>query len=370
MNFRLWFYCLTLPLLQACSPSAPPKEPVRSVKLISVQTDDALTSTGWAAEVRARQEARLSFRIPGQLTHRHVGLGQRFKAGQILAELDPQDQGLGLQAAQAQLAAAKVQRDLAASEWRRFEALFQQGFIGPAEMDRRKTAMQAAQAQLDQAQAQAELQLNQSRYTRLTPQQAGVVTAIEAEPGQVLAAGTPVLRVAWDGPREVQVWVAEDQLTLWQAGQVVEVTRWGESARVQARVREVSASADPVTRSFLVRIDLPGQLDWALGQTARVWQVGKKIKSAEVMLPTSAVVQSQGQAQVWVFDPQQRSVQPVPVEVLRYQGDQVVIGSGLQTGQQVVVMGGHTLSPGQVVTPFVGKNPAPQPADGDSGARP
>ncbi len=370
MNIQIGMGILGLLLLQGCGPTAAPPEPVRSVKLITVHPQDVPQTTVWAAEVRARQEARLSFRVSGQLTQRHVGLGQRFKAGQVLAELDPQDQGLAAQAAQAQSAAAQAQWDLARSDFQRHEALFAQGFIGPAEMDRRRTALQAAQAQLEQAKAQTQLQLNQQRYTRLSADLPGVVTGLEAETGQVLAAGTPVLRVAFDGPLEVQVWVSEDQVQAWSKGQAVWVARWNSSERLTARVREVAASADPQTRSYLVRIDLPAQARWALGQTARVGWTEPAQSNPGIVLPTSAVVQVEGQPQVWVFEPEQRQVQRVPVQVLGYRGDQVLVGGGLRVGQQVVAMGGHTLSPGQVVTPYVGKNPSPQPSDLHPGGRP
>lgn len=368
LAFALW------PLLWACTPKAPAPEPIRSVKLVTPQAERLDAEVGWAAEVRARYEARLSFRIGGLLTQRQVELGQRFKAGQVLAELDPQDAGLSNQSAQAQLLSARVQRDLAAAELQRFEALFKQGFIGQAEWDRRQAALQSAQAQLNQAQAQADLWLNQSRYTQLLAPQSGVVTGLEAEPGQVLAAGAPVLRVAWDGPREVQAWVSEDQVSQWRSGQSVQVARWGHDQRVPARVRDVAASADPQTRSYLVRIDLPSGVDWALGQTARVWrataptdaQANDKAQahtSVRFTLPTSAIQKVQGQPSVWVYDAQQQTVAAVAVQVLHYQGDRVVLGAGLGADQQVVASGGHTLSPGQKVVPYVGKNPVPEASD-------
>jgi len=355
---------VVLPFLWACSPSTPAIEPVRSVKLVTAQSDGVASAAGWAAEVRARYETRLSFRIGGLLTHRSIELGQRFKAGQVLAQLDPQDAGLNSQAAQAQLLNARIQRDLAASELHRFEVLWKQGFIGPAEWDRRQASWRSAQAQFEQAQAQADLWLNQARYAQLIAPQAGVVTGLEAEPGQVVSAGAPVLRVAWDGPREVQAWVSEDQVSSWKVGQAVEVSRWGETQRVSARLREVSASADPQTRSYLVRIDLPAAQDWPLGQTARVWRSDSGTDPLPgLALPTSAVLVVNGQASVWVYDPAQQQVQPVAVQIQGYQGDRVRVTSGLSAGQQVVAAGGHTLTPGQKVTPYVGKNPVPDPVD-------
>jgi multidrug efflux system membrane fusion protein len=360
MKTRLLATSVLVPLLMACSRTEPAPEPVRSVKLITAQQSPDASAQGWAAEVRARYEARLSFRIGGLLTLRHVELGQRFKAGQVLVELDPQDPGLASQAAQAQVLAAQSQRDLTLADLRRYEALFKQGFIGQAELERRQSAAQTAQAQLDQARAQNDLQANQTRYTRLTASQSGIVTGIEAEPGQVVAAGAPVLRVAWDGPREVQAWVAEDQVGQWRAGQTVQVARWSDTQPVRARVREVAASADPQTRSFLIRIDLPAQLDWALGQTARVWAQGLQGGSKALALPTAALLHMQGQSGVWVFDSDKKTVRFQPVQVLGYQADQVLVGQGIEAGQQVVAAGGHVLTDGQTVTPYVPKKPPPQ----------
>ncbi|MDI9330422.1 MAG: biotin/lipoyl-binding protein [Alphaproteobacteria bacterium] len=137
MKYALATCAALLTLLWGCSQQSPAPEPVRSVKLLTLNSAEDQAQVGWAAEVRARQETRLSFRIGGMLTQRHIELGQRFKAGQLLAQLDPQDAALSSQAAQAQLASARVQRDLAAAELKRFEAHLKQGFIGQAEWDPR-----------------------------------------------------------------------------------------------------------------------------------------------------------------------------------------------------------------------------------------
>lgn len=114
-----------------------------------------------------------------------------FKPGQVLAQLDPQDYKLSTQAAQAQVAAVSTNRDLAAADYKRFKELRDQNFISGAELERREAGLKAAQAQLDQAQAQLSGQGNQASYTTLVADVSGVITAIEAEAGQVVAAGTP-----------------------------------------------------------------------------------------------------------------------------------------------------------------------------------
>jgi len=215
-------------LLAACSKPAPAPEPLRSVKVITLGESPLGTGLEFSGEVRARSESRLGFRVAGKLLQRQADLGQAVKAGQLLAQLDPQDYQLAQDAARAQVAAAQTQRDLAAADLKRFQALRDQNFISSAELERRDTTLKAAQAQLEQAQAQLASQGNQAAYTRLTAPAAGVVTAVEAEPGQVLAAGTPVLRLALEGPRDVVFAVPEDRVAAMRVGAAVRIKPWGE----------------------------------------------------------------------------------------------------------------------------------------------
>ena len=257
-------------LLAACSKPAPAPEPLRSVKVITVGESPLGTGLEFSGEVRARIESRLGFRVAGKLLQRQAELGQAVKAGQLLAQLDPQDYQLAQDAARAQVAAAQTQRDLAAADLKRFQALRDQNFISSAELERRDTTLKAAQAQLEQAQAQLASQGNQAAYTRLTAPAAGVVTAVEAEPGQVLGAGTPVLRLALEGPRDVVFSVPEDRVAAMRVGAAVRIKPWGEDKALAGQVREVAASADPVTRTFLVKATLPAEAKLALGATVSV----------------------------------------------------------------------------------------------------
>ena len=257
-------------LAAGCSRPAPPAEPVRAVKLLTVGAAPVQAQREYAGEVRAQVESRLSFRVGGKIVQRPAELGQRVRAGQLLAELDARDYELATQAARAQVAAAATQRDLAAADFERFSRLRAQNFISGAELDRREAALKSAQAQLAQAQAQLASQGNQAGYTRLLADAAGVVTAVEAEPGQVVAAGTPVVRIARDGARDAVFSVPEDRLGDVRPGQAVQVASWAGGAPLQARVREVAASADPVTRTFLVKVALQGEEAPPLGATVHV----------------------------------------------------------------------------------------------------
>ena len=345
-------------VLTACSKPAPPEAPVRSVKVMTVGMGPLQSSVEFAGEVRARVESRLGFRVAGKLSQRAVQLGEHVKAGQLLAQLDAQDYRLAADAARAQLAVAASNRDQAAADFKRFKELKDQNFISGAEFERRTTALKAAQAQVDQAQAQLASQGNQADYTRLAADVSGVVTAVEAEQGQVLSAGTTVVRIAQDGPRDVVFSVPEDKVAAIKVGSSVAVRVWAGSTNWQGLVREVAASADPVTRTFAVKVALGADASPALGSTVSVVpQALSQAGAAALMVPTNALLQQSGKTLVWLLDPASMTVKAQPVEVLTADGNQVVIASGLSPGMQVVTSGVHVLSAGQAVTLYKEKVP-------------
>lgn len=346
----LWL-AVVLASLLGCSRPAPPQEPVRAVKVITLAAQSVQAPREFAAEVRARVESRLGFRVGGKLLARPVEVGQQVQPGQVLAQLDPQDFRLAVDAARAQLAQAQSNHDLAAADHRRFQALRAQNFISPAEWERRVSVYQAAQAQLAQSRAQLAALDNQSDYTRLRADTAGVVTAVWAERGQVLAAGTPVVQVAQQGARDVVFAVPEHRLADFRPGTEVQVRPWSESASLKAVVREVGASADPVTRTFSVRAGLIGAADLALGRSVTV-ELPPPLVAPVIKLPTSALRQDGQASAVWLLDPASMTVRSQTVQLSGVDGNEVLVASGLQPGQQVVVAGVHVLAPGQKVTLF------------------
>lgn len=345
--------CAAALLLQACSRTEAVPEPLRAVKLLTVAPGTQGARLEYAGEVRARVESRLGFRVGGKIVSRSVEPGQHVEAGQVLARLDARDLGLSTDAARAQVAAATTQRDLAAADVRRYAALKSENFISGAELERREAALKSAQASLDQAQAQLAAQSNQASYAQLLADAAGVVTGIDAEPGQVVGAGTPVVRLAKDGPRDAVFAVPEDRRASLSLGQDVNVSFWAAEAEpVMGRVREIAASADPVTRTYQVKVALPEQGAPALGATVRARPVDGQSAPALIKLPLSALRQHGGEGQgtaVWLFDAASSSVRLQPVELGPADGNEVVVLSGLEPGMQVVATGVHVLNPGQKV---------------------
>jgi membrane fusion protein, multidrug efflux system len=357
-------------LLAACSEPPAVEEPVRAVRTLTLAPQSSAWKQEYAAEVRARTESRLGFRVAGKMVQRRVNLGDTVRAGQVLALLDAQDLRLGEQAAHAAVSAAQANLDQAEADFKRFTELRAQGFISSAELERRETALKSARAQWAQARAQANVQGNQAAYASLVADVAGVVTGIDAEPGMVLGAGSPVLRLAHDGPRDAVFAVPEDRLEIMRAlaaaGAPVRVRLWGqEGASFEARIREVAAAADPVTRTYAVKADL-GQAPAPLGRTATV-AIEMPAQSGVAKLPLSALREHQGQTQVWVLDTDTMTVNLHPVEVAGADGNEVVIRGGLAPGQTVVTAGVHVLNPGQRVRIY-NEGTAPTASPSVSGA--
>lgn len=351
--------CALLLCLSACHKVEPQEDPVRAVKVITVGAAGSDMGLEFSGEIRARIETGLGFRVAGKLLNRSVELGQRVKPGQELAHLDPQDYRLASEATAAQLLVAQTNLDLAGADLKRYQDLFKQGFISAAELERRAASFKAAQAQWQQAQAQNTVQDHQTHYTRLLSDGAGVITAVEASAGQVLAAGQPVVRLAMDGARDVVFSVPEDKLSSLQVGGSVDVRLWNSGKSLKAKLRDVSASADPVTRTFVVKAMLPPDLgrdaaDVVLGATVTVALPSAAMAAGvpRVTLPTSALRHEAGVTSVWLLNPSSMTVSTQTVEVFTAEGNDAVVSQGLKNGDQVVVSGVHALNPGQKVSLF------------------
>jgi membrane fusion protein, multidrug efflux system len=361
VSLRPWLAVACTLMLVACARNEPAPEPIRAVRTMTIAADSAGGQLEYAADVRARVESRLGFRVGGKMTARMVEVGQRVNAGQALARLDSTDLKLNQDAAQASTRAAQTNYELAAAEFKRYKELREQGFIGALELDRREATLKAAKAQLDQALAQSKVQGNQADYTVLQATAAGVITAVDAEAGTVVAAGTPVVRLAHDGARDVVFAVPEDSLTriralLGKTG-AVQVRPWGAAAVLPATVREVAAAADATTRTFLVKADV-GPAALQLGQTATVL-IALPRQQGVTRLPLAAVMQQQGQSAVWLLDRSSMTVKAQPVTVVGADGNSLVISQGLSPGQTVVTAGVHVLTPGQKVKLYVEPGTAP-----------
>jgi membrane fusion protein, multidrug efflux system len=349
-TLRLALATTALVTLAACSQPQPVVSTPRPVLAQVAKPADGALGNLYSGEVRARRETDLAFRVGGKLVARHVDVGSRVTRGTVLARLDPEDAKLAVDAARSQLAAAQADHSLAAAGLERYRQLCVKNFVSQAVLDARTTTFDATKAKLEQATAQLATAQNQSAYTTLTADADGVITAVSAELGQVVAAGQPIVRLARPEEKEVVINVPESRLAALRDAKQVLVALWTQPQRPYAgSVREISPTADPVTRTFTVKVSVP-QADAAmrLGMTANVL-VGDPSESTVVKLPLSAVDQSAGAASVWIVDPQSHKVAPRPVQIGAYREDGVTVRSGVAAGDVVVTAGVHKLVAGETV---------------------
>ena len=338
-------------VFSACSKPVEPPAPPRPALVVTVGENGTATSMALVGEVRPRYESVQGFRIAGKIVERRVEIGSRVHRGQILARLDAADTGLNAQAAQADVTAVEADHALAEAELERQRQLYVKKFISKSALDIREAQFKSATARLQQARSQAAVSGNQTRYTELTADRDGVVVDIHAEPGQVVQAGEVIARVADLKELEVVVAVPESRMTMVKVGENAGIRLWASREKLyKARIREVAPAADTATRTFQVKVSVTNPDDAVkLGMTAGVVFAGDE--TSALLLPTTALTQQNGNNIMWVVDPKSHKVNPRPVEAGAFREDGVLISKGLQVGEQVVVVGVHTLIPGQEVRP-------------------
>lgn len=333
-----------------CKQAAQPEPEARLVSVVRVIVGSNGGGVGYSGEVRARYETNLGFRVPGKIVARNVEVGGVVKKGDVLARLDPEDQQLNTRGAQSQLAASQSEFEQSKAELERHTDLFQKNFISKAEFDRWQNSYNVAQARLEQAKAQLAVTKNQTGYTELIADHAGVVTAILVEVGQVIAAGQTAMKLARTDDREVVISIPENRLAELNDASDIRISLWADPTKnYKGRIREVSPAADPVTRTYAAKISvLDADAAMKLGMTANAYLRGVQ-RSVAVMLPATALFQDDGHAAVWVVDKATTQVMLVRVEVGEYVEDKVAVLSGVKAGDVVVRAGVHKLFAGEKV---------------------
>ena len=350
MSPRLLLLAAAALILAACGNAKTEPDSVRPVLTQRVAPGAVASRDIYSGEIRARYETDVGFRVGGKIVSRPVDAGTRVTKGQVLARLDPEDAKLAAQGAAAQLASAESDFALAKSELDRHADLLAKKFISQSAFDVKQNAFNAAKARAEQGRSQAAITSNQAQYTTLVADADGVVVSVAAEPGQVVTSGQTVLRLARAGEQEVVLNAPESQLARFKVGQEVGISLWAEPANVfRGRVREIAGGADPVTRTYAVRVsalDAPARAQ--LGMTANVL-FNPVADATLVLLPLSALAGDRAQPAVWVVDPATSQVKLRPVAVGQFREDGVTVTSGLAAGDLVVTAGVHKLRSGQTV---------------------
>ncbi len=351
--------------LIACSPQAAtaPTEVIRPVKTIAVGSASIAPSAAYAAEIRPRIESQLAFRVGGKVVERLVEIGATVRTGQVLMRLDPADLQLSSNAALAQVAAAKANDDVAQAALKRSQELARQNFISSGALDQATGQANVTHAALAAAEATSALGINATQYGVLKADADGVVTALSAEVGQIVAAGTPVLKVSAGSQKDVVFSVPEESVGMLKRGAPVGVQLWSKAGvTIAATVRDVAAIADPLTRTFTIKAALNDANNAVpLGSTATVLlsaSIANKTSAnaPALVIPLVSVVESQGKTAVWVVETS-ANVSVVKKRVVLLASTlpdsgadaQVIVASGLAQGAVVVTAGVHTLAEGQKV---------------------
>lgn len=339
-----------LAVLGGCrAETKPAAEPIRPVRTMIAVLETASPLLRLPGDVRPRHETRAGFRVAGKIMAREVEVGQTVRPGQVLAKLEPADFHLAMQAQQAAAQAARTDLHLANIELERVAALRRNDFSTQAEFDRRKAVADSARSRLASAEAQLGQIRNQAAYATLVADYDAVVTAIEAEVGQVVSTGQPVIRLARPEEKEVVVAVPESRLRDVQAATVFHVTVAALPGRGwTGTLRELSPLADSVTRTFAARIALPvGEDGPALGMSATI-EVAVE-GPPRVMIPLSAIHTRDDKPGIWVVEGEPPTPRRIEIETAGTEGNRVRVTSGLAGGERVIVAGANLVRAGRPV---------------------
>jgi membrane fusion protein, multidrug efflux system len=324
----------------------PVPRPVRTVTLEKSETGVPVVLNG---HIEALDEAALGFRLSGRMIERKVSVGDRVEAGQVLARLEALNEMNALRAAKAELAAAQAKLVQVSNHFDRQQTLLSQGWTTRANFDQAKRELRTAEAQVEAAEAQLKTAHDQVDFTELIADAEGVVTAVGAEPGEVVQAGQMIIRLARQGGRDAVFDVPAQVLRTVPSDPVVNVQLASDpTVTAVGHVRQVSPQADPVTRTFQVKVGLshPPQ-DMLLG--APVTGTVQMDAVPLIEIPASALTKSAGYPAVWVVDPDTMTVSARNVEILRFDPATVTVSQGLDEGDVVVTAGVQALHPGQKV---------------------
>jgi membrane fusion protein, multidrug efflux system len=351
-RLALFFSALALVgvLASACGrdehAEAPPPRPVRAIVAEKGELGQTVTLTG---QILAEKEITLAFRIGGRMIERNVDVGDAVKPDQVVAKLDPQNELNVLRSARAALSAAEGRLAQEAAQFDRQQQLLDRGFTTRVLFDQAQQAFNTARAQVDDAKAQLEIAQDRVSYTELKAGVAGTVTARRAEAGEVVQPGQPIYTVARDSGWDAVFDVPAQLLRTAPTGAPISLALTDDpSVSAKGLVRQVDPQADPVTRTFRVRVTVdnpPAAMRLGATVTGRI----STDTATAIIVPATALTSTAHDAAVWVVDPKDLTVKLQPVEILRFDPGTAVIASGLEPGAIVVTAGVQALHPGQKV---------------------
>lgn len=349
--FRIWIIAAALiaTTIVGCKKQAPPTSEARPVRTITIEHAAAGETISLTGQIRAEDNESLAFRIDGRLIERPVNMGDELKPGQLVGRLSPQNQENLVRVAEAQVSLAQAKLVEAQNTFWRQSELLKDGWTSRSQFDQAQQALRSAQAMVDTNNALLREAQEQLSYTQLFADAPGAVTAVGAEPGEVVHAGQMIAEVARQGGRDAVFDVPEQLMRTGPRNPVVEIALTNDpTVKATGRVREVAPQANPATRTFEVKvglIDPPEAMRLGSVVTGSI----RLAAPPGVEVPASALTESDGRPAVWVVDPHKLTVSLRTVTVLRYDATTAVISEGLERGDIVVTAGVQVLRPSQPV---------------------
>jgi len=340
---------LCLPAILLAAPASAAEPALARVKAITAQASTVAAAVVITGDVQAKFQSNIAFRVSGKMAERLVEVGEHIGADQVLARLEPQEQQVNRDTAQAALVSAEALLTQAKVGFERQKELMRSGYTTRTTYDQAEQTLRTTQASVDSAHAALETAQEQFGYTDLKAGVAGIVTARDAEAGQVVQAGQTVFTVAQDGPRDAVFTVSETLLAEPPDGDRVEVTLQARpTVRTVGTMREISPALDPQSGGVKVKLALdPVPPEMTLGSV--VVGTGRFRPEQAVTLPWSALYRWENGPAVWVLDPRTDTVTPRSVRIARYAGSALVLSDGVKAGERVITAGIQLLRPGQRV---------------------
>ncbi|UFK40778.1 efflux RND transporter periplasmic adaptor subunit [Pectobacterium parvum] len=351
MVSRFAFCLLSAVFLSGCdsaddAPVPPPVRPVKTQLVMPAMNREPVSLTG---EIRPHEETVLGFRLDGRVLNRLMDVGASVKRGDVIATLDARDSENQLRSAQADLASAASAERLAKSNFSRMKTLAPGGAIARVQLDEAQANWDAAVSRRESAQATVKGAQERLSYTQLTAAQVGVITTVSVNPGQVVSAGQEVVRLASLDGRDAVFDVPERLVNPSLPSRVIRVSLLSEpSVQAEGRVRDISPQADPVTRTFRMRVTLTSP-PAAMVLGASVNGAIQQSDTAVIELPASALTRQGDKPAVYVVNAEAHTVRLQPVTIARYSDTAIFVAEGLKQGDRVVTAGVSKLRPDEKI---------------------
>jgi len=306
-----------------------------------------ITATG---TIEAITTVEVGTQVSGVIKKLYADFNSVVKKGQLLARIDPTDYKLSVVSSKAQMNSAQADVQKASADLERYKNLLEKGAVSRTEFDRYQNVYNTALAKLNQTKALLDVDENKANYTDLFADADGVITEVLAERGEVVAQGQAIIRLARPQEKEISIHVSENRLDELNKSNELNISLWAyPQLKLRGKIREISPNADPVTRTYNVRVTLLNSTDDVhLGMTATVI-LQRTTEQAVALLPLTALYAQGEKPSVWVVDTQTHQVKLTPVQLSEFYGNYVTVIQGLTNGQWVVTAGTHKLHEGQIV---------------------